>query len=72
MNSYQKLKAKNKQLSEVIRVLTETPESPEAKEILFFYNLNKRCEETIMFGSPISTDTTAKGILSQITNSKPQ
>lgn len=43
MNSYQKLKAANKELTRIVYLLALNPETAEAKEIVFNLRLQREC-----------------------------
>lgn len=71
MNSYQKLKAENKRLKECIESLVFNPDGAESMNIKFSYKLLRDVEIQLLGGSASNQNQT-NGILSQITNSKPQ
>ncbi len=65
MSSYQKLKAKNKELTRILNVVCFTPESAEAKEIMFNCKLQRECEDAVMFGRTTLSEsfTSSSGML---------
>lgn len=72
MNSYQKLKAANKELNRILYILALNPESAEAKEIVFNCRLQRECEDAVMFGRTTLSEnfTNPKGIIQQLNQNK--
>lgn len=70
MNSYQKLKAKNKELTRMVYLLALNPESAEAREIVFEIRLQRECEDAVMFGRPTLSEnfTSTQGITQKQNN----
>jgi len=52
MTSYQKIKAENKKLREIIVTLIINPDSADAHHIKLLYKIQIAAENAIMFGSP--------------------
>lgn len=67
MNSYQKLKAKNKELSRVLNLFVFQPECAEVQQIKFNAVLAKKFEDAVMFGnSDLAKFTTTDGLINKI------
>lgn len=57
MNSYQKLKARNKELERYIELLIFKPDGAEAHHIKACYKLQRDAEIQVMFGGILEPDT---------------
>lgn len=51
MNSYQKIKLKNKELLKELQIVCLKPESVEASQIILKYKLIKCAEEALWYGN---------------------
>lgn len=76
MTGYQKLKAKNKELERIVYLLALSPESAEAREIVFDLRLRRECEDAVMFGRTTLSEkfTNPQGLIKKINtngNNKP-